>query len=93
MHRRCAIDAGRNSSAGTHDQHAARNAALDDGSERKPITGTAGSSGYNCRAAALQHQGFVSLLFMVGLHLAWGALVEVPQHDRSIRLGIFSNHV
>jgi DNA-binding transcriptional LysR family regulator len=47
------------------------------------------NSGESCCAAALQHQGIVlQPSFLVGAHLASGALVEVMPEHRSIELGI-----
>ena len=49
------------------------------------------NSGDTCCAAALQHQGFVlQPTFLVGPHLASGALVEVLPQYRSIELGVFA---
>lgn len=48
------------------------------------------NSGDTCCAAALQHQGLVlQPSFLVGTHLASGALVEVLPHYRSIELGVY----
>ena len=49
------------------------------------------NSGDTCCAAALQHQGFVlQPSFLVGPHLATGALVEVLPAFRSIALGVYA---
>ncbi len=49
------------------------------------------NSGDTCTAAAVQHQGIVlQPAFLVGAHLASGALVEVLPHYRSIELGIYA---
>jgi DNA-binding transcriptional LysR family regulator len=49
------------------------------------------NSGDTCCAAALQHQGIVlQPSFLVGSHLASGALVEVLPAFRSIELGIYA---
>ncbi|MBU6271321.1 MAG: LysR family transcriptional regulator [Betaproteobacteria bacterium] len=49
------------------------------------------NSGDTCCAAALQHQGLVlQPTFLVGPHLASGALVEVLTQYRSIELGVFA---
>lgn len=49
------------------------------------------NSGDTCCAAALQHQGFVlQPTFLVGPHLASGALVEVLPEYRSIELGVYA---
>ena len=49
------------------------------------------NSGDTCCAAALQHQGFVlQPSFLVGPHLASGALVEVLPQYRSIELGVYA---
>ena len=52
---------------------------------------TAGAGDDTCCAAALQHQGFVlPPTFLVGPHLARGALVEVLPQYRSVELGVFA---
>ena len=49
------------------------------------------NSGDTCCAAALQHQGLVlQPSFLVGTHLASGALVEVLPQYRSIELGVYA---
>jgi DNA-binding transcriptional LysR family regulator len=49
------------------------------------------NSGDTCCAAALQHQGIVlQPSFLVGPHLASGALVEVLPRFRSIELGVYA---
>jgi len=49
------------------------------------------NSGDTCCAAAVQHQGMVlQPSFLVGAHLASGALVEVLPQYRSIELGIYA---
>lgn len=49
------------------------------------------NSGDTCCAAALQHRGLVlQPTFLVGPHLASGALVEVLPQYRSIELGVFA---
>ena len=49
------------------------------------------NSGDTCCAAALQHRGLVlQPTFLVGPHLASGALVEVLPPYRSIELGVFA---
>lgn len=49
------------------------------------------NSGDSCCEAALQHQGLVlQPSFLVGHHLATGALVEVMPAHRSIELGIYA---
>lgn len=49
------------------------------------------NSGDTCCAAALQHQGLVlQPSFLVGPHLATGALVEVLPAFRSIALGVYA---
>jgi DNA-binding transcriptional LysR family regulator len=49
------------------------------------------NSGDTCCAAALQHQGFVlQPTFLVGPHLATGALVEVLPQYRSVELGVYA---
>ena len=49
------------------------------------------NSGDTCCAAALQHQGIVlQPSFLVGAHLASGALVEVLPQYRSIELGVYA---
>lgn len=49
------------------------------------------NSGDTCCAAALQHQGLVlQPTFLVGPHLASGALVEVLPRYRSITLGVYA---
>ena len=49
------------------------------------------NSGDTCCAAALQHQGIVlQPSFLVGRHLASGALVEVLPRYRSIELGVYA---
>ena len=49
------------------------------------------NSGDTCCAAALQHRGLVlQPTFLVGPHLASGALVEVLPEYRSIELGVFA---
>jgi len=49
------------------------------------------NSGDTCCAAAVQHQGIVlQPSFLVGAHLASGALVEVLPRYRSIELGIYA---
>ena len=49
------------------------------------------NSGDTCCAAALQHRGLVlQPTFLVGPHLASGALVEVMPQYRSIELGVFA---
>lgn len=49
------------------------------------------NSGDTCCAAALQHQGFVlQPSFLLGPHLATGALVEVLPAFRSIALGVYA---
>ncbi len=54
-----------------------------------PRMGT--NSGDTCCAAALQHQGIVlQPSFLVGTHLASGALVEILPQYRSIELGVYA---
>ena len=49
------------------------------------------NSGDTCCAAAVQHQGIVlQPSFLVGAHLASGALVEVLPQYRSIELGVYA---
>lgn len=49
------------------------------------------NSGDTCAAAAVQHQGLVlQPAFLVGAHLASGALVEVLPQYRSIELGVYA---
>jgi DNA-binding transcriptional LysR family regulator len=49
------------------------------------------NSGDTCCAAALQHRGLVlQPTFLVGPHLASGALVEVLPNYRSVELGVFA---
>ncbi len=49
------------------------------------------NSGDTCAAAALQHMGIVlQPSFLVGKHLASGALVEVMPQFRSIELGVYA---
>lgn len=49
------------------------------------------NSGDTCCAAALQHQGIVlQPSFLVGPHLASGALVEILPRYRSIELGVYA---
>jgi DNA-binding transcriptional LysR family regulator len=49
------------------------------------------NSGDTCCAAAVQHQGIVlQPSFLVGAHLASGALVEVLPEYRSIELGVYA---
>ena len=49
------------------------------------------NSGDTCCAAALQHQGIVlQPTFLVGPHLASGALVEILPQYRSIDLGVYA---
>ena len=49
------------------------------------------NSGDTCCAAALQHRGLVlQPTFLIGPHLASGALVEVLPQYRSIELGVFA---
>ena len=49
------------------------------------------NSGDTCCAAAVQHQGLVlQPSFLVGAHLASGALVEVLPEHRSIELGVYA---
>lgn len=49
------------------------------------------NSGDTCCAAALQHRGLVlQPTFLVGPHMASGALVEVLPQYRSIELGVFA---
>jgi len=49
------------------------------------------NSGDTCCAAALQHQGIVlQPSFLVGTHLASGALVELLPEYRSIELGVYA---
>jgi DNA-binding transcriptional LysR family regulator len=49
------------------------------------------NSGDTCCAAALQHQGIVlQPSFLVGTHLASGALVEILPQYRSIELGVYA---
>jgi DNA-binding transcriptional LysR family regulator len=49
------------------------------------------NSGDTCCAAALQHQGIVlQPSFLVGAHLASGALVEVLPQYRSLELGVYA---
>ncbi len=49
------------------------------------------NSGDTCTAAALQHMGMVlQPSFLVGAHLASGALVEVMPEYRSIELGVYA---
>jgi DNA-binding transcriptional LysR family regulator len=49
------------------------------------------NSGDTCVAAAVQHQGVVlQPSFLVGAHLASGALVEVLPQYRSIELGVYA---
>lgn len=49
------------------------------------------NSGDTCCAAAVQHQGIVlQPSFLVGSHLASGALVEVLPQYRSIELGVYA---
>ena len=49
------------------------------------------NSGDTCCAAAVQHQGVVlQPSFLVGTHLASGALVEILPQYRSIELGIYA---
>lgn len=49
------------------------------------------NSGDTCCAAALQHQGLVlQPTFLVGTHLASGALVEVLPEYRSLEFGVFA---
>lgn len=49
------------------------------------------NSGDTCAAAALRHQGLVlQPAFLVGEHLASGALVEVLPRYRSIELGVYA---
>ena len=49
------------------------------------------NSGDTCCAAAVQHQGMVlQPSFLVGAHLASGALVEVLPQYRSIELGVYA---
>lgn len=49
------------------------------------------NSGDTCCAAAVRHQGIVlQPTFLVGQHLASGALVEVLPHYRSIELGVYA---
>ncbi|MBC7940183.1 MAG: LysR family transcriptional regulator, partial [Chitinophagaceae bacterium] len=49
------------------------------------------NSGDTCTAAALQHQGIVlQPSFMVGTHLAAGALVEVLTDHRYLELDVFA---
>jgi len=49
------------------------------------------NSGDTCCAAAVQHQGIVlQPSFLVGAHLASGALVEVLPKYRSIELGVYA---
>lgn len=49
------------------------------------------NSGDTCCAAAVQHQGIVlQPSFLVGAHLASGALVEVLSQYRSIELGVYA---
>ena len=49
------------------------------------------NSGDTCCAAAIQHQGIVlQPSFLVGTHLASGALVELLPQYRSIELGIYA---
>lgn len=49
------------------------------------------NSGDTCTAAALQHQGIVlQPSFLVGAHLASGALVEILPQFRSLELGVYA---
>jgi DNA-binding transcriptional LysR family regulator len=49
------------------------------------------NSGDTCCAAAIQHQGIVlQPSFLVGAHLASGALVELLPEYRSIELGVYA---
>lgn len=49
------------------------------------------NSGDTCRAAAVQHQGIVlQPSFLVGAHLASGALVEVLPQYRSVEFGVYA---
>jgi DNA-binding transcriptional LysR family regulator len=49
------------------------------------------NSGDTCCAAAVQHQGIVlQPSFLVGAHLASGALVEVLPQYRSVELGVYA---
>ena len=49
------------------------------------------NSGDTCCAAAVQHQGIVlQPSFLVGAHLASGALVEVLPRYRSVELGVYA---
>lgn len=49
------------------------------------------NSGDTCCAAALQHQGVVlQPSFLVGAHLASGALVEILPQYRSLELGVYA---
>lgn len=49
------------------------------------------NSGETCCAAAVQQQGIVlQPSFLVGAHLALGALVEVLPQYRSIELGVYA---
>jgi DNA-binding transcriptional LysR family regulator len=49
------------------------------------------NSGDTCCAAAVQHQGIVlQPSFLVGAHLASGALVEILPQYRSIELGVYA---
>ena len=49
------------------------------------------NSGDTCCAAAVRHKGIVlQPTFLVGQHLASGALVEVLPHYRSIELGVYA---